>query len=117
MDQSDKRILRCYFRNIRKSRNQTLSGISASMHGISDAAICEFENGSSNTSEEVIKYLLKELNIQFDFGEKYRVHRKRVLSDLVKLYCLNDMESFEKEIFHFYSKSEFKGSFVYHFYL
>jgi len=117
MNQNDKRILGCYFRNIRKSRNQTLSGISASLRGISDAAISEFENGKSNTSEEVIKYLFKALNVQFDFDEKYITQRKKVLSDLIEAYCLNDMESFEEIIFHFYSRSEFKSSFAYPLYL
>ena len=117
MNQNEKRILGCYFRYIRKSRNQTLSGLSASLRGISDAAISEFENGKSNTSEEVIKYLFTELNIQFDFDENYEIQRKKILSDLVEYYCRNDMKSFEALVFDLYSKPEFKSSLAYPLYL
>lgn len=118
MDFNAKRILGYYFKNMRMSRNLTLDDISFSLPiRVSKSCINEFENGKSNTSLETIIHLFDGMNLNFSFDPRFELERKKVIDELVELYCRNDLVGFSNKLNQIEENICYRDSLCYPIYL
>ena len=117
MDFEQKQILGAYFRNYRKSRKLTIRQISASLRGISETCISEFETGRSNTLDDAIIYLFGSYSVDFSFEQEYIYKRKETIKNLMDEYGKLNFEKFEALVSEISSNLRYKNSFCYPLYL
>lgn len=90
-------------KEVRKSLNMTLDKFGEKL-GVKKAAISAIENGNRNITEQMVKSICREYNVNYDYlmygtGEKFNDLPQTVLDELCAQY---DLDELDKQIVEIY---------------
>lgn len=90
-------------KEVRKSLNMTLDKFGEKL-GVKKAAISAIENGNRNITEQMVKSICREYNVNYDYlmygtGEKFNNLPQTVLDELCAQY---DLDELDKQIVEIY---------------